>query len=310
MKFDVILANPPYNLANKMLAKYFEIGSEICTVQPSTWLLGKQQKKDIVKHVDTWDYSNIESINGNEFFDANIGGVMAIQMFKENNSINHNRHYIMFDGKEYNKCNDISSISNDTLLIEFKKIIEPLYLKDNILNHIKYNPKVTQGIDKKQHYEKSPNLNWYVIQLPRVRGNKNKETCQYKDDFYTLISNNKKFISTNVLGIYKNLNPLYYLYFTDKNECLNAFKYIQTYFVRTCLYLVKNNIELLNNNHTNFIPWFNFSAPAFSNSIENIDLYLFKKYNISQDIVNHILEILPNYYNLDLSKYKNIKVES
>ena len=49
----------------------------------------------------------------------------------------------MFDGKEYNKCNDISSISNDTLLIEFKKIIEPLYLKDNILNHIKYNPKVT-----------------------------------------------------------------------------------------------------------------------------------------------------------------------
>ena len=32
MKFDVILANPPYNFANKMLAKYFEIGSEICTV--------------------------------------------------------------------------------------------------------------------------------------------------------------------------------------------------------------------------------------------------------------------------------------
>ena len=304
MKFDVILANPPFNLGEKMLAKYFEIGSEICTVQPSTWLLGKKKTKSICSHLDSGEFNaDIESINGNEFFDANIGGVMAIQLFKENNPINHNRRYILFDGKKYDKCNEISTISNDPLLTEFKKIVEPLYLKDNILNHIKYNPKVTQGIDKKQHYEKSPNLNWYVIQLPRVRGNKNKETGQYKDDFYTLISNNKKFISTNVLGIYKNLNPLYYLYFTDKNECLNAFKYIQTYFVRTCLYLVKNNIELLNNNHTNFIPWFNFSAPAFSNSIENIDLYLFKKYNISQDIVNHIIEILPNYYKLDLSKY-------
>ena len=305
MKFDCIVSNAPYDngLHEKFESKYFELcKGEIVWVSPLSFLLGKKQKTKITHQLDKY-ICDIEQINGNEYFDANIGGTMGITYVNMNKDIIHNSTYIIFDGKKYNKCNEISPTSNDTLLIEFKKIIEPLYLKDNILNHIKYNPKVTQGIDKKQHYEKSPNLNWYVIQLPRVRGNKNKETGQYKDDFYTLISNNKKFISTNVLGIYKNLNPLYYLYFTDKNECLNAFKYIQTYFVRTCLYLVKNNIELLNNNHTNFIPWFNFSAPAFNNSIENIDLYLFKKYNISQNIVNHIIEILPNYYKLDLAKY-------
>ena len=55
---------------------------------------------------------------------------------------------------------------------------------------------------------------------------------------------------------------------------------------------------------------FDFSDSLFNNTVEDIDIQLFKKYNISQNIVNHILKILPNYYNLDLSKYKNIKVEN
>ena len=48
------------------------------------------------------------------------------------NPINHNRRYILFDGKEYNKCNEISAYSNDELLMKFKSIVEPLYLKDNL----------------------------------------------------------------------------------------------------------------------------------------------------------------------------------
>ena len=54
------------------------------------------------------------------------------------------------------------------------------------------------------------------------------------------------------------------------------------------------------------IPWFDFSDPMFAGSSEDIDVALFRKYGISQQIVDHILEILPNYYNLDLTKYKNI----
>ena len=54
---------------------------------------------------------------------------MAIQLFKENNPINHNRRYILFDGKEYNKCSEISRNSNDELLMRFKSIVENIVNK-------------------------------------------------------------------------------------------------------------------------------------------------------------------------------------
>ena len=38
----------------------------------------------------------------------------------------------MFDGKKYNKCTEISRYSNDELLMKFKSIVQPLYLKDNL----------------------------------------------------------------------------------------------------------------------------------------------------------------------------------
>ena len=306
-KFDVILSNPPYNLANKMLAKYFEIGSEICTVQPSTWLLGKQQKKDIVKHVDTWDYSDIESINGNEFFDANIGGVMAIQLFKENNPINHNRRYIMFDGKKYDKCEEISAYSNDELLMEFKSIIEPLYLKDNLQNYIFGVP---GNIDIPKKINKHQNINNIVLRLTALiggeqsfyslmyKGDLNKNIGKYCDLIYEKDKTNKQY-----LQYYIDINT------TNKNNIINLQHYLMTYFVRICLYFNKTNLHLFRG-ELKTIPMFDFSDSIFNNQPEDIDLQLFKKYNISQDIVNHILEILPNYYNLDLSKYKNIKVEN
>ena len=307
-KFDVILSNPPYNLANKMLAKYFEIGSEICTVQPSTWLLGKQQKKDIVKHVDTWDYSDIESINGNEFFDANIGGVMAIQMFKENDPINHNRRYILFDGKKYNKCEEISRYSNDELLMKFKSIVQPLYLKDNLQMHVKRIPDVHEfGNAPVEH---NPDDNWWILRLNRYNGTDSNT----KHINFGILSRNMltpylyKDIK-NKIDSKGNIFLKYYIPSNNKQFIINLINYTETYFCRICLYLIQNSCEL-GRGECRFIPYFNFSDNIFNNTVENIDLYLFKKYHISQDIVNHILQILPNYYNLDISKYKNIKVEN
>ena len=292
-KFDVILSNPPYNLANKMLAKYFEIGSEICTVQPSTWLLGKQQKKDIVKHVDTWDYSDIESINGNEFFDALIAGVMAIQTFKENDPINHNRHYILFDGKKYNKCEEITTISNDPLLTEFKKIVEPLYLKDNLQNHIKHIPNV--------HFynapvENNPNDNWWIFRMTRY--------SVHPDGKHT----NWCIISRNMLKPYlykdiknkkdgKNIFLKYYIPSNNKQFIINLINYIQTDFCRTCLYLIQISYEL-GAGECKFIPYFDFNKEIFSKAPAEIDDYLFKKYHISDKIRKHIEELLPDYYNI------------
>ena len=194
MKFDIILTNPPFNLGEKMLIKWFDLADEICTVQPSTWLLGKKKTKSICSHLDSGEFTaDIESINGNEFFDTGgIGGVMAVQFF-EKNALAHNEHYVKFDGKEYTKTDDISLTSNDELIDRFNEIVQTNNLSDNVLKHVKYNIKATQGIDKKNHYEYNPKNDWYVIQLPRVRGNKD-QLGNKKSDFYTLISNDIKFI--------------------------------------------------------------------------------------------------------------------
>ena len=299
-KWDVILANPPYNLANKMLAKYFEIGSEICTVQPCAWLLGKQQKKDIVKHVDTWDYSDIESINGNEFFDANIGGVMAIQLFKENDPINHNRRYILFDGKKYDKCEEISSISNDELLTKFKSIIENL-CNNNLEQHLYAVPNAI----KWKKYINNPNPNWWCIKISAIRGHVSHNG--FNDDFFTIISNNKKEIQTYIFGQYKDLvkqkkndkNTFnYYFYFNNKNECVGLLHYLMTDFCRTCYYLVKINTNVFNGGEFKHIPYFNFNNEIFSKTPSEIDDYLFAKYNISDEIRKHIEKLLPDYYSI------------
>ena len=288
-KFDVILSNPPYNLANKMLAKYFEIGSEICTVQPSTWLLGKQQKKDIVKHVDTWDYSDIESINGNEFFDANIGGVMAIQLFKENNPINHNRRYILFDGKEYNKCSEISRNSNDELLMRFKSIVENIVNKNGCVMNYIYDRSGDPHFSK--FYKETETTNPYCLRFVPFAGS--GSTSNTKINFYELINKN-----TLIYGYYNDLinNNKFKMYipFDNKQEIINFINYTQTIFCMGCLYLNKISLNLYAD-ETSLIPWFNFNDSIFSKSPDEIDDYLFTKYNISNEIRKHIEKLLPGY---------------
>ena len=305
MKFDCMVSNAPYDngLHEKFESKYFEIGSEICTVQPSTWLLGKQQKKDIVKHVDTWDYSNIESINGNEYFDANIGGVMAIQMFKENNPINHNRRYIMFDGKKYNKCSEISSTSNDSLLQNFKNIITSICNKDNLEKHMRAIP---DDPHLKKYWYNNQNVDEYCIKVDLIRGHENKKTGQHKDDFYTIISNNEKTILSSI-GNFKDLIKKknnsnkrlinFYIPSINLNITNNIINYLKTDFCRTGLLFQKINTNMYPNVFI-YIPWFDFSNNIFSKTPSEIDDYLFTKYNISNEIRKHIEELLPDYYNI------------
>ena len=48
----------------------------------------------------------------------------------------------------------------------------------------------------------------------------------------------------------------------------------------------------------NMIPWFDFSDDHFNKSPKEIDDWLFKKYNISDEIRKHIEKILPDYYGI------------
>ena len=299
MKFDCIVSNAPYDngLHEKFESKYFDIcDGQIVWVSPLSFLLGKKQNKRITLELDKYK-TDIEQINGNEYFDAAIGGTMGIVFCDMADE--HNEHYVKFDGKQYNKCDEISTISNDELLNEFKRIITPLYTHDNLFTHLKYVPGNTvHGLGMKEHTENNPDPNWYIVRITRF------------SDRFTLYSNK------SYIDLYKNLISKkvargksekrfldFYFAFNNKKTAENCINYLKTFFARGSYYIVQTGIELFMSGEFRFIPWFDFSDSMFNGTPEEIDIALFKKYHISQNIVNHIIEILPNYYKLDLSKY-------
>ena len=210
-----------------------------------------------------------------------------------------NAHYVKFDGKQYIKTDDIRSYSNDEYLVELQSIMKPLYTYDNLNNYLKGVP----GSHYKALYCNNPNPNWYCVKIPRFAGSGN--IGHSDDSFYTIFSKN-----TNIndhVNTYQHLIQTkkfdFYIVLNSKNECINFFKYCKGFICRAMLLLNKTNIENVGGGTLKTVPMFDFSDKIFSGNVEDIDIALCKKYNISQDIVNHLITILPNYYNLDLSKY-------
>jgi len=214
-------------------------------------------------------------------------------------------HYVKFDGKKYEKCSEISKYSNDELLMEFKSIIEPLCNKDNIDNHIKLTDKILPNAGPNRLLELNPNDNWWCLRIQGLRGHKGT------NDYFTIISNNPKEIN-NSIGLYKDLRSKkifasniqqykkfmqFYIPFDIEKEVYNFVNYIKTDFVRMCLFLSKHSMNQVNGELSN-IPWFDFSNPIFSKSPSEIDDYLFNKLNISDEIRQHIEELLPDYYGI------------
>ena len=310
MKFDCIISNAPYNngLHEKFEVKYFYIcDGQIVWVSPLSFLLGKKQKTKITHQLDKY-ICDIEQINGNEYFDANIGGTMGITYVNMNKDIIHNSTYIIFDGKKYNKCNEISLFSNDKILISIKnKILNKL--NDNLMNHLKSVPGAKDQIQK---YEQNPNYNWWIYRTKAFSGQSNARSKQI-GEFYALTSNQDTY--ENSCGLYKDFinrkdrtgKPylMYYIVLKNEKELQNFWNYIHTDFVNIILYFYKTGLNLFRG-VLNEIPWQDFS--------NNWDDYkLFNKYNFTEDEIKHIYDILPNYYNIkriDLNIYKNIKVEN
>lgn len=292
-KFDVVLMNPPYDngLGNKFLEKVFNIGHKIVTVQPLSWLTSKKQRTSITKQVNNFD-TYIDTLNGIKEFDAGIAGEMGIQYFDTTSA-----GKIHIYDKVFDKCEDVKLWSNDDILEQF---VEKLgHVKNSLWDNIKHNKPYGHG------YEENPNDNWWCIKIQQIRGHVQNNKDRFSPDFFTVLSNNSDFIKS-VSGQYKDIKDkasrtgkveFGYFAFDTENELTNFINYIKTDFVRTCLMLTKRNTNLFRG-ELKFIPWFDFSDTVFSKSPKEIDDYLFKKYNISDDIRKHIEEILPDYYNI------------
>ena len=306
-KFDVILSNPPYErtLHIKFLQKFFKLGNEICTVQPSVWLTGQNKKKNICNIINNVG-ATIDSIKASDYFDAIIAQPMSINYINQIKT-----QKIIFNGKQYNSCYDIDIVSNDEYLNVFKTYINSLLTK-NLMTELKAVPGATLA---RSNYEYNQNENSYIVKAAAIRGHGYAKNKELNPDFYTLISNNNKIVQEYFIGLFKDIKNkkykgyglTYYWSFNTKQEAYNFYNYIRTDFCRICLYFSKTSPNLISGSIIKTIPWFDFSDPVFSKSPSEIDDYLFAKYipevdeetGITRDeIRKHIEELLPDYYNI------------
>lgn len=100
----------------------------------------------------------------------------------------------------------------------------------------------------------------------------------------------------NKRGKYSRFNC--YISFETEIEVKNFVNYVKSDFSRAALYLLKTSPNVIGGRICRRIPWFDFSDENFSKSPKEIDDWLFKKYNISDEIRKHIEKILPDYYHI------------
>ena len=296
-KFDILLSNPPYakGLGEKFLLKYIDIADKIISIQPANFLIGNKKNKELINKLQKTYYNiNREKDASDVFYKvgAVIGGDTAIHYID-----NTKDPKFVFDNKELNieKIDSIRKYTGDSFIEKFNKIIEPLYENDNLVNHIK-------NYEKKEY---SDDNDW-CIKISRIRGHKGKGQGKEDPDFYTIISNNEKFLYSDTIGQYKNMINTkglqsgfrFYISFNNKIELNNFVNYIKSDFARASLYLLKTSPNVISGRICRRISWFDFSDEHFSKSPKEIDDWLFKKYNISDEIRKHIEEILPDYYNI------------
>lgn len=289
-KYDLVIMNPPYLGENrneynehlKFLNKAISVSNVVISVEPIMFLFKSYDRKspeytekEILSTVEKYGVE-VNEIDGNEVFDAAFGNKLGILKFDMTRKFS-----IIVDGKIYESYNDITKFSHDDLLSDFNYIISSLYKDDNVYNH-------WRAIDKRypklvEQRERDSNSNMWFVNVAAIRGHKGT------DDMFTIVPKDRVPESGD-----RNFN--YYINFNTKEDAINFLNYAKTDFASCCIYLFKNDINLGTALH--YVPWFDFSDPHFSKSPKEIDDYLFKKFNISAEIRNHIAEILPDYYNI------------
>lgn len=296
MKFDICLMNPPYD--NKLHVKFLkhacDLGNNIISIQPAGWLIRLYKKTlnnddsklfKLFNEVET----NVELVEGNNFFDAAISDQLGIFNINTLNKVDgidikalNTSTYMHFDD-----ANNINLFEADNLL---KVLLEKLKTNNYAFNHLRCTEYLRAGLKNKSSKiinDTDNTNNWWCVNIAQIRGH------QYNGidkDFYTWIPNNK------VPEKFDKKNPYLIFPFADYNTAQNFINYLKTDFARSVLYFYKNSTQLIP--ATDYLPWFDFSDKHFSKTPKEIDDYLFKKYNISDDIRKHIEEILPDYYDI------------
>ena len=295
MHYDVVLANPPFagGKHEKFLEKFLEISDIVCTIQPNSYLYKGGKGNKTIKNILNDSFVRINDIEANNFFDAGFQNVISILYCDKNR-----KNDIEINNYKFDNINDIKIFDTDKYLASFYNNTKQL-LNDNCGDK-------WFGSDGSHYPERIIKFinNPYCLKCALIRGH--KDANGLLDDFYTYIPKSDKLEKHNYLPVKYDsaflkrkqkdgkIDMQYYFTFKSKIEADNFIKYLQTDFARAFQLLFKND----NNIRWQNLPWFDFSDIIFSKSVKEIDDYLFKKYNISDEIRKHIEYLLPDYYKI------------
>lgn len=296
--FDVIVLNPPYerNLHFTFLNNAIEHSNLYAlSIEPCNWLIlpytqsvnPKSDKAKCIQGVEKFE-SNIEVIQGMEYFDAFIAPKLSINLINKQKVSPEIMVEIDGQTKSYKSVNDILLYGNDDIVMSVRQklndIIEHPEKYDMLSNHIRLNPQAKVGFHGKQDKKVKPNEDtskWWCVNLAIVRGNTNKITGERGREFYTWLPNKR------VPELYNTESKLCMVPFNSKEEAENFIDYLKSDFARTIQYLVKTDY---NQNQCMYrLPWLDFSKKW-------TDSELFGLYGIAKKEAEHMRTLLPDYH--------------
>ena len=154
-KFDVVLMNPPYDnkLHVKFLNRVCELGNNIISIQPAGWLIRLYKKT--LNNIDSKLFklfneveTNVELVEGNNFFDAAISDQLGIFNINTLNKVDgidikalNTSTYMHFDD-----ANNINLFEADNLL---KVLLEKLKTNNYAFNHLRCTKYLKAGLKNK-----------------------------------------------------------------------------------------------------------------------------------------------------------------
>lgn len=268
MKFDIIVANPPYNhsIDLEFLNKAYSMSDRIIFIHPSTYLLDEKNKKKQYSKIKDLIKDNVESItliNGNPIFNIGLFSPLCI---------------LSIDKKvKFSKIKVIDKIKNIELYFDS---IYDINRYSNNKEYISIKNKVFSFLERNTSlWKETKNDGNYYINIAHIRGHVSKENM-YADDFFTIVTKD-----THVEASKKK-----YLHFGFKTEkeANNFLEYIKSNFCRFCLSIYKNNGHLCRG-ELEAVPYLDFNQKW-----DNEKLYSFFK--LTKEEIDFINKIIPKYY--------------
>jgi len=268
--FDIVVANPPYNVAGnqlhlKFLSLAFDISSRyILFVEPLAWLL-TERKENYSKIFDKiYGLRNVTIMNINPIFN--------IALFTPGG--------ILFFDKEYaGKIEVINKLAKDR--VDTYKNIQDINIHGNIKEYFSLKSKILNYCEENSSlFVYAYSDGQFYVNIGKIRAHvyTDKINKLKKSDFYTFVPNDRK-VETE--------KKQQYFGFKEYNEAENFLAYIRTKFARFCLSIFKFDANI-GKGTFQAVPWLDFS-------IEWTDKMLHEYFQLSNDEIRFIEEFIPDY---------------